>query len=163
MGVSGSGKSTLGALLADRLNCAFLEGDLFHLPASIAKMVAGKPLSDEDRWPWLDQLGSAMGRTMTANGVAVAACSALKRSYRDRLNMAVGGKSAFVLLNTDKDEIARRLGARQGHYMPVSLLESQLAALEPPSPEEPALILDARRSPDELCRSTYEWLRQSFP
>lgn len=158
MGVSGSGKSTLGALLASRLDCPFLEGDLFHPPANIVRMRAGKPLSDEHRWPWLDEIGGAMRARIEAGGVVVAACSALKRRYRDRLRDSVGAPAAFVMLRADKEELARRVASRPDHYMPVSLLESQLDALEVPDADEPALILDAHRPPDDLCRSASDWL-----
>lgn len=161
MGVSGSGKSTLGALLAERLGCRFLEGDTFHAPESIAKMRSGEPLSDEDRWPWLDRLGAALAQALASEGLAVAACSALKRAYRRRLARAVGAPVSFVLLKTDEAELMRRMTARQDHYMPASLLASQVAALEEPTPDEPALTLDARQPPEQLYRSTHAWLRSA--
>ncbi|WP_316747210.1 gluconokinase, GntK/IdnK-type [Sphingomonas sp. A2-49] len=129
MGVSGSGKSTLAARLATHLGCPMLEGDAFHGAANVAKMQAGRPLDDADRWPWLDRLGHAIGAAAAADGMAVAACSALKRSYRRRLRAASFCPLAFVLLDTGRDELARRLAGRTGHYMPVSLLGSQMATL----------------------------------
>ena len=159
MGVSGSGKSTLGTMLAARLGCPFLEGDLFHDAAAIAKMRAGHPLTDEDRWPWLDRLGAAIGQAVTADGVCVAACSALKRSYRDRLMQAIGTRMRFVLLDVRRDELLRRLTNRPGHYMPPSLLESQLATLERPTDAEPMLTIDAALPVERLCDVAIDWLR----
>ena len=159
MGVSGSGKSTLGTMLAGRLGCPFLEGDLFHDAAAVAKMRAGHPLTDEDRWPWLDRLGGAIGRAVAADGVSVAACSALKRSYRDRLTTAIGTRMRFLLLDVRHDELLRRLENRRGHYMPPSLLESQLATLERPTAAEPMLTLDAALPTDRLCADAIDWLR----
>jgi gluconokinase len=159
MGVSGSGKTTLATCLADRLHCAFLEGDDFHGPANVAKMRAGHPLDDADRWPWLDRLGTAIGAAATGPGIAVATCSALKRVYRQRLERAAGVPLLFVLLDGDPDAIAERLNHRAGHYMPASLLRSQLATLERPSADERALILDPAQSVDRLCTAALDWLR----
>ena len=158
MGVSGSGKSTLGALLAARLHATFLEGDSFHSEANVAKMRAGIPLTDEDRWPWLDRLGGAMAAAVARDGLVVAACSALRRGYRERLAVATGSPIVFVLLDTAQTELARRLGNRPGHYMPASLLDSQLRTLERPSGDEPALILDSSEAPEMLCHKVLEWL-----
>lgn len=158
MGVSGSGKSTLGARLAAALRCPFLEGDLFHAATAVARMRAGHPLTDEDRWPWLDRLGAAVGRVVAADGVAVAACSALKRSYRERLAAAIDVPVRFVLLDGGRDELARRLEARAGHYMPASLLASQLATLERPAADEPALVLAADRPTPQACAEVLAWL-----
>ena len=158
MGVSGSGKSTLGPLLAAALNCQFLEGDAFHGPANVAKMSAGQALQDEDRWPWLDRLGAGLNSAVAANGVGVAACSALKRCYREQLRQAIAAPLAFVFLQADREELTRRLNNRPGHYMPASLIASQFEALEIPSAEEPVLALDARRAPQELCTAACAWL-----
>lgn len=159
MGVSGSGKSTLAAVLARRLRCPAIEGDDFHDPASVAKMRAGRALDDADRWPWLDRLGEAIGVAAGAGaGVAVASCSALKRSYRARLDAASGMALAYVLLDVDEGELARRLAGRTGHYMPASLLDSQLVTLERPAADEHALVLDAARTPDALCADVLAWL-----
>jgi gluconokinase len=157
MGVSGSGKSTLGALIAKALGCRFLEGDAFHDAAAVAKMAAGHPLSDEDRWPWLDRVGAALGEEVAADGVAVAACSALKRVYRDRLSVAVPAPVRFVLLDNSREELARRVSNRPGHYMPATLLDSQLATLERPGPDEPAIILGTDRPPRRLCEEALDW------
>lgn len=157
MGVSGSGKSTLIAALADRLGCPAYEGDAFHAAASIAKMRAGKPLDDADRWPWLDRLGSAIGKAVRETGLAVAACSALKRSYRERLQKAAGVPLLFVMLDGDRDEIALRLAARENHFMPQSLLDSQFAVLERPGADEPALVLHCYEPVEELRREVLAW------
>lgn len=158
MGVSGSGKSTLGALLADRLDCPFLEGDDFHDARAVAKMSAGRPLDDDDRWPWLDRLGQAVGEAVASRGRVVAACSALRRSYRERLREAIGAPTRFVLLDASHDELLRRLNSRSGHYMPASLLDSQLATLERPGADEAVFTLDAAAPPDQLCDITRAWL-----
>lgn len=141
MGVSGCGKSTLGALLAQTLACPFLEGDDFHSADAVDKMRNGTPLTDEDRWPWLDRLGRAIATAKEGHGGAVAACSALRKIYRDRLRATIGGPVRFVMLDNDRDALLARLGNRPGHYMPASLLDSQLATLERPLPDEGAMIL----------------------
>jgi len=159
MGVSGCGKSTLVAQLAAQLACPAFEGDDYHAPASVAKMRAGQPLDDADRWPWLDRLGAAIGVAATDNGVAVAACSALKRSYRARLERAAGVPLLFVLLDGERSEIAAHLAARANHYMPTSLLDSQLATLERPGPDERALTLHCYRPIADLSREVLAWAR----
>ncbi|NTS64584.1 gluconokinase [Sphingomonas sp. HHU CXW] len=161
MGVSGSGKSTLGALLARALHCPFLEGDDFHDEAAVAKMRAGHALVDDDRWPWLDRLGRALEQTAAENGCAVATCSALRRSYRERLIAAAGNGTRFVLLDNDRDELLRRLSDRPGHYMPPSLLDSQLDTLERPSSDEPILALSSSATPHDLCEAAVTWLQRA--
>lgn len=158
MGVSGSGKSTLGQLLAEALGCPFIEGDDLHCPNNVEKMRSGQPLNDDDRWPWLDRLGKALHDATEAHGLAVAACSALKYRYRERLVDAIAAPTSFVMLETDRAELVRRMGSRAGHYMPASLLDSQLAALERPHGGERALILDANASPEALCSASRDWL-----
>ena len=158
MGVSGSGKSTLAALLADKLACPFFEGDSFHSEASVAKMRAGQALTDADRWPWLDRLGAAIGLAAAEHGRSVAACSALRRAYRDRLRVAIAAPTAFVLLEADRNELTRRLESRPGHYMPASLLGSQLATLEKPENDELALALDGTLPPEMLADRVLDWL-----
>lgn len=143
MGVSGCGKSTLGALLAEALDCPFLEGDSFHAPDAVAKMRDGVPLTDADRWPWLDRLSAAMVESIAQTGRAVAACSALRSIYRARLRDRIGGPVQFVFLDVDRAELIARMTSRPGHFMPSSLLDSQLATLERPSPAESALVLPA--------------------
>jgi len=159
MGVSGCGKSTLGSLLATTLGCPFIEGDELHDPASVEKMRQGRPLGDLDRWPWLDRLGEAVRVGMGQTGIAIAACSALKLAYRQRLARAIDGPVSFVMLEADRNELLRRLATRKGHYMPPSLLTSQLETLERPDGTEHALILDSSLSPADLCRTTRDWLQ----
>lgn len=158
MGVSGSGKSTLANLLGQQLGCPFFEGDSFHSEANVAKMRAGVPLSDADRWPWLDTLGEAIGKAVRQEGVAVAACSALKRAYRDRLRAAIGLPTSFVLLEVGREELVRRLGNRPGHYMPASLIDSQLAILEPPGTDERAIMIDSTLPPAQEADRVLQWL-----
>jgi gluconokinase len=141
MGPAGCGKSTLGAALAQALGWRFIEGDALHPPANIAKMSRGDPLNDADRAPWLESLGAALGGGSDAG--VVMACSALKRAYRDRLR-ALAGPLRFVLPELPRELLALRLSQRAGHYMPASLLDSQLATLEPPGADETALRVDGR-------------------
>jgi gluconokinase len=149
MGVSGSGKTTVAVGVAKRLGWTFAEGDDFHSPANIAKMSAGQPLTDEDRWPWLDRLATWIGEREAAGDNAVLTCSALKRSYRDRL--ADNHPSVrFVHVTASRETIRRRLERRRGHYMPASLLDSQLAALEPLQPGEPGFALPGDGEPDQV-------------
>lgn len=150
MGVSGCGKSTLGTLLAEALHCPFLEGDDFHSRESIAKMRSGEPLGDADRWPWLERIGAAIAQSVADHGVTVAACSALRRCYRDRLRATVGGPVRFILLDNDRDRLLERLAGRAGHFMPASLLDSQFATLERPLAEEQAITLATEDSPLQL-------------
>jgi gluconokinase len=139
-GVSGSGKTTVGALLAGRLGWRFADADAFHTAAAIAKMRAGIPLTDEDRWPWLRAIGAWMDERIAAGESAVVTCSALKRAYRDLL---LGGRpeARMVFLSVDPAEVDRRLTARHGHFFPERLLGSQLDALEPPQPDETAVTV----------------------
>jgi gluconokinase len=162
MGVSGSGKSTLGPVLARALNCRFLDGDDFHDAAAVLKMSAGQPLADDDRWPWLDRLGLAIGQALARDGGSVAACSALRRGYRDRLRAAIRAPVRFVLLDASPDELRCRLDDRAGHYMPASLLGSQLATLERPGPDEAAIALTTGAPPEQLCDATLAWLEVSL-
>lgn len=135
MGVSGSGKTSIGEELAARLGSAFLEGDRLHPAANVEKMAKGIPLTDDDRWPWLNAIGAEIGRHLAMGEGLVLSCSALKRAYRDRLRAAAGGRLAFVYLDGSRALLGRRMGAREGHFMPLSLLDSQLATLEVPTGE----------------------------
>jgi gluconokinase len=132
MGVSGCGKSSVGAGLAARLGLNYRDGDDLHPPENVAKMRAGMPLPDADRWPWLDRVG----QVLLAEAPVIVGCSALKRAYRDRIRTAAGGPVTFVHLAGSQEVIAARMALRQGHYMPLSLLDSQFAALEPPAAAE---------------------------
>lgn len=138
MGVSGSGKSSVGEALAARLGVPFRDGDSFHPEANVKKMASGVPLTDDDRWPWLDAIGAAIKATPDDGGIVVA-CSALRRIYRERLTAAAGRPILFVLLDATRDLLEARLGGRKGHFMPRSLLDSQLATLERPAPDERAI------------------------
>jgi gluconokinase len=140
MGVSGSGKSTVGARLAERLGWDLAEGDAFHPAANVAKMAAGQPLTDADREPWLAAVAAWIDTELQAGRRGVITCSALKRSYRDRLRRA---DVRFVYLRVPRAELERRLSNRPGHFMPASLLASQLDALEPPGADETAVTVDA--------------------
>lgn len=148
MGVSGTGKSTVAGLLADRLGWDRAEGDDLHPPANVAKMAAGIPLDDADRRPWLDRVASWIGAHTAVRRPGVVTCSALRRSYRDVLRSA-GGRVVFVHLSGGRDEIAARLTGRTGHFMPASLLDSQLATLEPPGPDEDAVTVPIDLTPAE--------------
>jgi gluconokinase len=147
MGVSGSGKTTLATVLSQRLGWKLQEGDALHPPENIAKMAGGTPLTDADRWPWLDRIAAWIGARLAAGENGIVTCSALRRSYRDRLT---GGRPGvrLVFVHGAPDLLATRLAARRGHFMPPGLLASQLATLEPPAPEEHAIDVDAAPPPD---------------
>ncbi len=146
MGVSGSGKSTLGRALAAALDWQFVEGDSLHPPANIAKMSAGIALDDADRRPFLENVANAIIAERPCG--VVAACSALKRSHRDLLRARIGAVT-FLLPAVDRDRLAARLARRPHHFMPASLLDSQLAALESPAPDESAIVVDGAASTAE--------------
>jgi gluconokinase len=153
MGVSGSGKSTVAAELVKRLGWEFAEGDEFHPPENVAKMRSGHPLDDEDRWPWLRTLAAWIGEHEKTGRSVVVTCSSLKRSYRDLL--ADGHPSVwFAHVTADAALIRERLDRRTGHYMPASLLDSQLNTLEPLQDDEPGASISGAGSPgavvDEL-------------
>jgi gluconokinase len=158
MGVSGSGKSTLAAALAGAIGCPFLEGDEFHSPQSVRKMQAGIPLTDDDRWPWLDRLAHAIGTAVADHGIAVASCSALKKVYRDRLRRTSTAPVAFVLPDVSREELSRRMTSRPGHFMPASLLTSQLDTLERPRSDELAITIDGSQPPAASCEQIVAWL-----
>jgi gluconokinase len=143
MGVSGSGKSSVGRQLAQALGHAFIEGDELHPPGNVARMAAGTPLTDADRAGWLAEIGHRLGQARDADLGLVVSCSALKRSYRDGLRSVCPGL-VLIHLQGSADLLRRRLQARSGHYMPPSLLDSQLATLEPPAADEAAITLDVR-------------------
>jgi gluconokinase len=135
MGVSGSGKSTIAEALGQRLGWRFEDGDSFHPPSNVAKMSAGQPLTDEDRWPWLNAIADEIARVCEAGEHVIIACSALKHTYRDVL---LRGRDdvRFVFLRGTKELIAERLAHRKGHFMPPELLTSQFSTLEPPETSE---------------------------
>ncbi|RYY65724.1 MAG: gluconokinase [Comamonadaceae bacterium] len=136
MGVSGCGKSAVAAGVGRMLGLRAIDGDDLHAPESVAKMRAGTPLTDDDRWPWLDRVGAALADTGASPAGTVIACSALRRAYRDRLRAACPGLQ-LVFLDGDAEIIAGRVGERRDHYMPPALLASQLKTLERPGSDEP--------------------------
>jgi gluconokinase len=150
MGVTSCGKTSVGEGLAQALNCAFIEGDKLHPAASIAKMSAGQPLNDDDRWPWLAAIGIAMKFETDQGRGVIASCSSLKKIYRRKLAEAAGQPIKFIFLYGSEALLAARIADRKGHFMPPSLLASQLNTLEVPTPNEPALHLDVALSISEL-------------
>lgn len=152
MGVSGSGKTAIGRELATLLGTEFLEGDDYHREASVEKMAAGIPLTDEDRWPWLLTLAGIVAERHARGAGTVLACSALRRAYRDVLRATVPSDEQFAIqLDADEATLRSRLEHRRGHYMPASLLESQLATLEPLEPDEAGAVIDATRPESEVA------------
>jgi gluconokinase len=149
MGVSGSGKSVIGAAFAHALGGDFVEGDGYHTSANIERMASGIPLTDDDRAEWLRSLAERIREAKDSGTGLVVSCSALKRSYRDILRGAAS-QLQFVLLQGPRALLAERLASRGGHYMPPSLLESQLATLEEPSADEQAWVCDIRDSPEDI-------------
>lgn len=158
MGVAGSGKSTVGTRLAQHLATPFCEGDALHPAVNVEKMRAGLPLTDDDRTPWLARVNQWL-REQDAGGVI--SCSALRRRYRDHLRDGLPGALKVVLLDPPRRELERRLAARTSHFMPPSLLDSQLAALEPPDDDEHALRLVGSGSPEQLVEAVVGWLRRN--
>jgi gluconokinase len=149
MGVSGCGKSTIASMLAHRLNWIYEDGDWFHPKSNVRKMHAGEPLTDEDRWPWLHGIAAWIDASRRVGNHGTVACSALKRAYRDIL---VGERRdvRIVYLKGEQDLIARRLAARDGHFMPPSLLDSQFAALEEPQSDEHPIVVSIIPHPREI-------------
>ena len=147
-GVSGAGKTTVGKLLAQELGWQFLEADDFHSAANIVKMRSGRPLTDEDRWPWLDRLREQIEQLLSAGENAVLACSALKRAYRDRLR--VSDEVKFVFLRGDYALVEKQLRSRRGHFMKAGLLQSQFDELEEPQADERAITVALGRAPEEI-------------
>jgi gluconokinase len=153
MGVSGSGKSTVGRLLAQRLGVPYAEADEFHPASNIAKMSAGTPLTDEDRWPWLRSIAS----WISEREGGVVTCSALKRRYRDLLRG--GGPVWFLHLHGSRSLLESRVNARAGHFMPPALLDSQLADLEPLEDDEPGVVVDIGGTLEEIVDISLRSLR----
>jgi gluconokinase len=146
MGVSGSGKSTVGAALAQRLGVPFADADDLHPPENLAKMTAGQPLEDSDRFPWLEAVGGWLADHPEGG---VMSCSALKRRYRDQLRRHTAGVR-FLMLDGSHDVIERRQARRPGHFMPTTLLASQLATLEPLEPDENGIVMDVDQGVDDI-------------
>jgi len=159
MGVSGSGKTTIAEGVGEHLGWPLLEGDSFHPPANVEKMSRGIALTDEDRWPWLRAIAAAIDAVRARGESAVVACSALKRAYRDIL---IGDRADVVLvyLQGDKDLIAARMAARQGHFMPVTLLDSQFATLEEPGPDEHPIIVSIAPQPPAIVDAVVRQVKE---
>jgi len=156
MGVSGCGKSTVAGIVAGQLGWDLEEGDDLHPDANVAKMAAGTPLTDEDRWPWLDRVAGWIREHTDAGRPGVITCSALRKVYRDRLR---GDNVIFVHLAGTRDTINRRITARHDHFMPAGLLDSQLDTLEPLEPDENALVVDVGPTPARLAAEIISRLR----
>jgi gluconokinase len=158
MGVSGSGKTTIGQSLADAFGWDFQEGDALHPQTNIEKMSVGMPLNDEDRWPWLDRIAAWIRDEHAQHRQGVVSCSALKRSYRDRLRLA-DADVGFVYIQVSRRELERRMQQRQ-HFMPTSLLDSQLQTLEEPKPDEDALTVSGEATIETILAEVGQWLEQ---
>ena len=158
MGVAGCGKSSIGEALAEKLGGIYLDGDTYHPPQNVAKMSRGEPLTDDDRWPWLQRFGQEMHKR---SGIVVGGCSALKRDYRECITKAAGERATFVYLSGSRELIRSRMDARTGHFMPVSLLDSQFATLEPPSADEDAVTVDIDAPVEDIVARAVAALRQS--
>ncbi|KHL04238.1 gluconokinase [Sinomonas humi] len=156
MGVSGCGKSTVGTLLAREVGGVFLDGDELHPQANVTKMAAGIPLDDADREPWLREVGR---RLKDSEAPLVIACSALKRSYRD-LVRASAPQALFVHLHGTRELLTTRMAARPGHFMPLSLLDSQLSTLEPLGSDESGIQLDIAQTPESIVERAAAWARK---
>jgi gluconokinase len=156
MGVASCGKTSVGELLAEKLNAHFIEGDRLHPATNVAKMSAGNALTDNDRWPWL----AAVGESLAGREASVASCSALKRVYREAIAKAAHRPVYFIYLHGSREMLESRIGARKGHFMPASLLDSQLATLEAPANDERALRLDIAMTVNDLAEAARDWLIQ---
>jgi gluconokinase len=158
MGVSGSGKTTIATLLAERLGYTFADADAFHSPENVAKMARREPLTDADRQPWLESLAAWIAARHTERRSTVLACSALKRRYRDALRAGARGSVAFVFLATPRAVLEQRMAHRTGHYMPLELLDSQLATLEPLAADERGVTVDGTPAPPIIIANILEKL-----
>ncbi|MBY2921217.1 gluconokinase [Rhizobium leguminosarum] len=156
MGVSGCGKSSVGEKLAEALHLAFVEGDALHPAANVEKMSKGVPLTDEDRMPWLDRIGEDIKASLEKGKGIIVSCSALKRLYRDRLRAAAGANLFFVYLEGSRALLMKRMGERKGHFMPVSLLDSQLATLEVPTGEPGVVTVDIDDTVDGIAATALD-------
>ena len=150
MGVCGCGKSTIAAGLAKALDSGYLDADDYHPADNVAKMSRGEALTDEDRWPWLQDFATAMAQQ---EGIVIGACSALRRSYRECITQAADEPVLFVFLDGNKALISQRMAAREGHFMPDSLLDSQFATLERPEADECAINIDISDTAQEITQS----------
>jgi carbohydrate kinase (thermoresistant glucokinase family) len=151
MGVSGAGKSTVGKLIAAQLDCPFRDADSFHPQANIEKMKSGQPLTDEDRWPWLQAIADWIDQHRAAGTTCVVTCSALKRRYRDLITDRQRADVRLVYLKGSFELIAARLAARKGHFMPPALLKSQFDALEEPAADEHPITVSIDATPQDIA------------
>ena len=156
MGVTSCGKSSVGEAIAKRFGIEFVEGDKLHPKANVEKMSAGIPLSDEDRWPWL----TTVGQSLRGEKGRIVSCSALKRIYRDHIGQQAGRPVAFVFLDGSRELLEHRIAARKGHFMPPSLLASQLATLERPGHDERAKAFDLAQPVEKISSGACDWLLQ---
>ena len=156
MGVASCGKTSVGEALAAGLGATFTEGDRLHPKANVDKMSAGIPLTDDDRWPWL----TLIGETLRGRDGRIASCSALKRAYREHIIAKAGRRVAFIFLDGSSTILEQRIAARKGHFMPPSLLASQLATLERPGSDELARAFDIARPVEEIVAEASAWLMQ---
>jgi gluconokinase len=156
MGVASCGKTTIGEALARYFAVPFTEGDKLHSQANVVKMSAGIPLTDEDRWPWLAQVGAALQGT----SAHIVSCSALKHTYRTAIQAAAGRSIKFIHLHGSVDVLQQRIANRKGHFMPASLLASQLATLEMPNADEAAITIDIDQSTDDVVKAAIAFLHQ---
>ncbi|GAA5168518.1 gluconokinase [Ornithinimicrobium tianjinense] len=162
MGVSGTGKSTVAELLVEQLGWDFCEGDDLHPRSNIDKMSSGQPLTDEDRWPWLEALVAWTAERDREGVSTILTCSALRRSYRDVLRKG-GPGTRFIHLTGDPDLLAERMEHRTRHFMPASMLESQLATLEPLEDDEPGVVVDVAATPEQIVRQVRQQLGLERP
>lgn len=159
MGVSGCGKSSVGQGVAAACNIAFVDGDDLHPPSNIAKMASGSPLTDEDRAPWLADVGQALSG---ADGAVVIACSALKKTYRDWIRDSAGAPVYFLHLHAPKPVLAKRVAEREGHFMPPSLLDSQYATLEVLEADEAGDVVDISQPLDAVVAQSADFIRKAM-
>lgn len=162
MGVAGCGKSAVGITLAAALDAIFIEGDRLHPPENVARMASGEPLTDQLREGWLDAIGGRIAASVGKGQGVVAACSALKRSYRGRLR-GFCADIVFLHLEIDPTTARRRVASRKGHFMPASLVDSQFAILEPPGRDERALTIDATRPVADVVADAMRLLAEAIP
>ncbi|MBX3576741.1 MAG: gluconokinase [Rhizobiaceae bacterium] len=162
MGVAGSGKSVVGSALARALDSRFVEGDQLQPPENVARMASGLPLNDEYRKGWLEAVGREVADAASGGEGVVAACSALKRTYRDRLRTHWPA-TRFLYLMLDKETSRRRVATRKGHFMPATLVDSQFADLEPPMADEDAMVVDATRPVEDIVAAARSWLAANAP
>ena len=160
MGVSGCGKTSIGSAFAQKIGARFIDGDDLHPAENVAKMARGDALDDNDRRPWLSDIASEL---RVAKEPVVIGCSALKRQYRDWIREGVGAPVTFLHLSGSRDVIARRMAERKDHFMPLSLLDSQFAALEPPGPDENAITVDIDQQPDLIVAALLAATKEERP